>query len=84
LTTQPIIPGQASPIIPTQPLAGGGAWGAPNRPPSAFGGGGGGGTTPGPRNQDLPPGIFNPTAGSGGWPSRPPSAFGGGGGPLVV
>ena len=36
----------SSPVIPTQPLtSGGGSWGAPRRPPSAFGGGAG--STPG-------------------------------------
>jgi hypothetical protein len=37
--------------------------------------------TPGPRNQDLPPVIPNPTFGGGGWstPSRPPGIFGAGG-----
>ena len=61
-----------SPVIPTQPLASGdGAWGVPRRLLSGFGGGAG--STPGPRSQDLPPVIPNPTLG-GGWstPSRPP------------
>ena len=37
--------------------------------------------TPGPRNQDLPPVIPNPTVGGGGWstPSRPPGSFVAGG-----
>ena len=88
LSARPFIPGQtstvgsggsrnqefSSPVIPTQPLAGGGTWGLPSRPPSGFGG-----STPGPRNQDLLPVIPNPTIGGDGWstPSRPPSGFGG-------
>ena len=47
-----------SPAIPSRPLSGGGGWNTPTHPAGSFGGGAG--TTPGARNQDLPPAAGSP------------------------